>query len=205
MATFLLENGRGTQTRTVGLRFWRPSLYQLSYTPTARSDYVRFLAFASVDFRQLWPFVENAARPLASNALQKRLTCGQHPRFLPHARKQKTHPSARPWVTVVFRLADQRNIQVSADGFKRGTTKTSRCCGCSETRARIGVKKSVFHGLVQNIRRIKGSRHIDDVRIPIVPACEPFDTRGSPRRTPCALVYNTALLGKLPCVCAQSR
>ena len=30
------DNGRGTQTRTVGLRFWRPSLYQLSYTPTAR-------------------------------------------------------------------------------------------------------------------------------------------------------------------------
>lgn len=28
------ENGRGTRARTRDLRFWRPSLYQLSYTPT---------------------------------------------------------------------------------------------------------------------------------------------------------------------------
>ena len=27
------ENGRGARIRTVGLRFWRPTLYQLSYTP----------------------------------------------------------------------------------------------------------------------------------------------------------------------------
>ena len=28
-----VENGRGDRTRTCGLRFWRPLLYQLSYTP----------------------------------------------------------------------------------------------------------------------------------------------------------------------------
>jgi hypothetical protein len=27
-------NGRGDRDRTCDLRFWRPSLYQLSYTPT---------------------------------------------------------------------------------------------------------------------------------------------------------------------------
>ena len=32
------ENGRGTRVRTRDLRFWRPSLYQLSYTPTARRN-----------------------------------------------------------------------------------------------------------------------------------------------------------------------
>ena len=32
------ENGRGTGTRTRDLRFWRPSLYQLSYTPTTTND-----------------------------------------------------------------------------------------------------------------------------------------------------------------------
>src|SRR5680860_220793 len=31
------EIGRGTQARTVDLRFWRPSLYQLSYTPKAEA------------------------------------------------------------------------------------------------------------------------------------------------------------------------
>lgn len=29
------ENGRGRGARTPDLRFWRPPLYQLSYTPTA--------------------------------------------------------------------------------------------------------------------------------------------------------------------------
>ena len=33
-----MDNGRGSRVRTRGLRFWRPPLYQLSYTPiTARS------------------------------------------------------------------------------------------------------------------------------------------------------------------------
>ena len=31
--------GRGTGTRTRDLRFWRPSLYQLSYTPTTKDGY----------------------------------------------------------------------------------------------------------------------------------------------------------------------
>ena len=30
------ENGRGSRVRTRDLRFWRPSLYQLSYTPSGR-------------------------------------------------------------------------------------------------------------------------------------------------------------------------
>src|SRR5260370_38664698 len=30
------KNGRSGGTRTPGPRFWRPMLYQLSYTPTAR-------------------------------------------------------------------------------------------------------------------------------------------------------------------------
>ena len=29
-------NGRGSRVRTRDLRFWRPSLYQLSYTPKVR-------------------------------------------------------------------------------------------------------------------------------------------------------------------------
>ena len=29
----MLFSGRGTRTRTLGTRFWRPLLYQLSYTP----------------------------------------------------------------------------------------------------------------------------------------------------------------------------
>ena len=28
--------GRGTRTRTLGLRIWNPLLYQLSYTPAGR-------------------------------------------------------------------------------------------------------------------------------------------------------------------------
>ena len=31
--------GRGTGTRTRDLRFWRPSLYQLSYTPITKDGY----------------------------------------------------------------------------------------------------------------------------------------------------------------------
>src|SRR5690606_15870122 len=31
-----LRHGRGRGTRTPDLRFWRPSLYQLSYTPSRR-------------------------------------------------------------------------------------------------------------------------------------------------------------------------
>src|SRR6056297_1559293 len=34
-----LENGRGSRVRTRDLRFWRPSLYQLSYTPRLRRCY----------------------------------------------------------------------------------------------------------------------------------------------------------------------
>ena len=34
-------NGRGRRFRTLDLRFWRPSLYQLSYTPTRRWGYGR--------------------------------------------------------------------------------------------------------------------------------------------------------------------
>ena len=30
---FILDNGRGRRTRTLGTWFWRPLLYQLSYTP----------------------------------------------------------------------------------------------------------------------------------------------------------------------------
>jgi hypothetical protein len=33
-------NGRGMETRTPDLRFWRPSLYQLSYTPTRHSIFL---------------------------------------------------------------------------------------------------------------------------------------------------------------------
>jgi hypothetical protein len=33
-----LENGRGSRVRTRDLRFWRPSLYQLSYTPKAEAS-----------------------------------------------------------------------------------------------------------------------------------------------------------------------
>jgi hypothetical protein len=31
-----MDNGRGSRVRTRGLRFWRPPLYQLSYTPVGR-------------------------------------------------------------------------------------------------------------------------------------------------------------------------
>ena len=34
MLTVLQKNGRSGGTRTPGPRFWRPMLYQLSYTPT---------------------------------------------------------------------------------------------------------------------------------------------------------------------------
>src|SRR6266542_6053673 len=38
------RTGRGSRARTYGLRFWRPPLYQLSYTPIARSDIAEGLA-----------------------------------------------------------------------------------------------------------------------------------------------------------------
>ena len=33
------KHGRGTKTRTLDTRFWRPLLYQLSYTPVQRTYY----------------------------------------------------------------------------------------------------------------------------------------------------------------------
>src|ERR1044072_1558231 len=36
-ASQIKESGRGSRARTYDLRFWRPPLYQLSYTPVCRS------------------------------------------------------------------------------------------------------------------------------------------------------------------------
>ena len=33
-----LKNGRGSRNRTHGTRFWRPLLYQLSYTPISGGE-----------------------------------------------------------------------------------------------------------------------------------------------------------------------
>ena len=36
---FLINSGRGRRIRTLGTRFWRPLLYQLSYTPKEEVDH----------------------------------------------------------------------------------------------------------------------------------------------------------------------
>lgn len=50
------ENGRGDRNRTYDIRFWRPTLYQLSYTPLTQSRqdasyYVPSGFFSSRKFR----------------------------------------------------------------------------------------------------------------------------------------------------------
>lgn len=45
------RNGRGTGTRTRDLRFWRPSLYQLSYTPTGHLRPCRRLHALRTEFK----------------------------------------------------------------------------------------------------------------------------------------------------------
>ena len=42
------ENGRGSRARTYDLRFWRPPLYQLSYTPSYLSFSARAKARKSL-------------------------------------------------------------------------------------------------------------------------------------------------------------
>ena len=43
-ATAVFFDGRGRRIRTLGTRFWRPLLYQLSYTPiSVRSPQQRYL------------------------------------------------------------------------------------------------------------------------------------------------------------------
>jgi hypothetical protein len=43
-----MDNGRGSRVRTRGLRFWRPPLYQLSYTPLGRE---RLFSQGDVEFK----------------------------------------------------------------------------------------------------------------------------------------------------------
>ncbi len=45
-------SGRGGRVRTHDLRFWRPSLYQLSYTPSARKLYIICLIMSR--FAYIW-------------------------------------------------------------------------------------------------------------------------------------------------------
>jgi hypothetical protein len=44
----LSENGRGSRVRTRGLRFWRPPLYQLSYTPATALSFHNEAASSSI-------------------------------------------------------------------------------------------------------------------------------------------------------------
>ena len=40
------KKGRDGRTRTYDIRFWRPALYQLSYTPTVQIEQAKLLGFA---------------------------------------------------------------------------------------------------------------------------------------------------------------
>ena len=48
--TGFAENGRGGGTRTPDHRFWRPMLYQLSYTPAGQPDDTPFVNSAQAEF-----------------------------------------------------------------------------------------------------------------------------------------------------------
>lgn len=57
----LPRRGRGTRTRTLGTWFWRPMLYQLSYTPIFRYQTIILNCYLLVKvfiqyFLQLFPF-----------------------------------------------------------------------------------------------------------------------------------------------------
>ena len=48
-----LQFGRGSKIRTHDTRFWRPVLYQLSYTPITRSNYYKKIFYKSSTFLKM--------------------------------------------------------------------------------------------------------------------------------------------------------
>lgn len=75
----ILCAGRGNRARTCDLRFWRPPLYQLSYTPNAAASFHKACGVSSADSTFSRMFFTSIVRGVASTVLARNQPHDQPP------------------------------------------------------------------------------------------------------------------------------